>query len=131
MRWASSSAIAVLPTPGSPMRTGLFFVRRERIWTTRSSSFERPMTGSSWLLRAACGQVDPELVDGGGAGCLAGAGTGGGAGGLRGGLAEDAGGLGADALEIDAEAFEHARGDALAFPDEAEEEVLGADVTVV
>ena len=28
MRCASPSAIAVLPTPGSPMSTGLFFVRR-------------------------------------------------------------------------------------------------------
>ena len=28
---ASPSAIAVLPTPGSPIRTGLFFVRRDRI----------------------------------------------------------------------------------------------------
>ena len=27
---ASPSTTAVLPTPGSPMRTGLFFVRRER-----------------------------------------------------------------------------------------------------
>jgi len=31
MRWASASTMAVLPTPGSPMRTGLFLVRRERI----------------------------------------------------------------------------------------------------
>ena len=28
MRWARPSTIAVLPTPGSPMRTGLFLVRR-------------------------------------------------------------------------------------------------------
>mmetsp|Transcript_31311 Transcript_31311/g.73250 ORF Transcript_31311/g.73250 Transcript_31311/m.73250 type:complete len:614 (-) Transcript_31311:1067-2908(-) len=31
IRCASPSAMAVLPTPGSPMSTGLFFVRRERI----------------------------------------------------------------------------------------------------
>ena len=30
MRWARPSTIAVLPTPGSPISTGLFFVRRER-----------------------------------------------------------------------------------------------------
>ena len=30
MRSAKPSAIAVLPTPGSPMRTGLFLVRRDR-----------------------------------------------------------------------------------------------------
>ena len=39
--------MAVLPTPGSPMRTGLFFVRRESTWTTRRISSSRPMTGSS------------------------------------------------------------------------------------
>ncbi len=37
MRRARPSAMAVLPTPGSPMRTGLFFVRRERICMTRGS----------------------------------------------------------------------------------------------
>ena len=31
IRWAMPSTIAVLPTPGSPSSTGLFFVRRERI----------------------------------------------------------------------------------------------------
>ena len=46
-RWARPSAIAVLPTPGSPMRTGLFFVRRLSTWTTRRISSSRPMTGSS------------------------------------------------------------------------------------
>ena len=32
IRWASPSTIAVLPTPGSPISTGLFFVRRDRTW---------------------------------------------------------------------------------------------------
>ena len=45
--WASPSAIAVLPTPASPMRTGLFLVRRHRIWMTLSISGARPITGSS------------------------------------------------------------------------------------
>ena len=31
MRWAKPSTIAVLPTPGSPIRTGLFLVRRFKI----------------------------------------------------------------------------------------------------
>ena len=31
IRWAMPSAMAVLPTPGSPIRIGLFFVRRLRI----------------------------------------------------------------------------------------------------
>ena len=34
-RWAMPSAMAVLPTPGSPIRQGLFLVRRLRICITR------------------------------------------------------------------------------------------------
>ena len=47
IRWARPSTMAVLPTPGGPIRTGLFLVRRERIWMTRRISSSRPMTGSS------------------------------------------------------------------------------------
>ena len=47
IRWARPSTIAVFPTPGSPIRTGLFFVRRESTWITRRISSSRPMTGSS------------------------------------------------------------------------------------
>ena len=47
IRWARPSTIAVLPTPGSPIRTGLFLVRRERTWITRRISSSRPITGSS------------------------------------------------------------------------------------
>ncbi len=47
IRWASPSAIAVLPTPGSPIRTGLFLVRRDSTWITRRISSSRPITGSS------------------------------------------------------------------------------------
>ena len=46
MRIASPSAIAVLPTPGSPIRTGLFFVRRESTCMQRRISSSRPITGS-------------------------------------------------------------------------------------
>ena len=46
IRWASPSTMAVLPTPGSPMRTGLFLVFRERIRITFRISSSRPMTGS-------------------------------------------------------------------------------------
>ena len=53
IRWASPSAIAVLPTPGSPIRTGLFFVRRLSTWMTRRISSSRPITGSSSPWRAA------------------------------------------------------------------------------
>ena len=38
--------MAVLPTPGSPIRTGLFLVRRLSTWMTRRISSSRPMTGS-------------------------------------------------------------------------------------
>ena len=47
MRRARPSTMAVLPTPGSPMSTGLFLVRRERTWMQRRISSSRPMTGSS------------------------------------------------------------------------------------
>ena len=53
MRRASPSTMAVLPTPGSPMSTGLFFVRRDSTWMTRRISSSRPMTGSSLPLRAS------------------------------------------------------------------------------
>ncbi len=44
--------MAVLPTPGSPISTGLFLVRRCRIWMVRRISSSRPMTGSSLPWRA-------------------------------------------------------------------------------
>ena len=43
---ASPSAIAVLPTPGSPTNIGLFFLRLQRIWITLFISFSLPITGS-------------------------------------------------------------------------------------
>ena len=52
MRCASPSAMAVLPTPGSPMHTGLFLLLRERMRITLRISVSRPMTGSSFCLRA-------------------------------------------------------------------------------
>ena len=63
MRWARPSTIAVLPTPGSPIRTGLFFVRRLRTWMTRRISSSRPMTGSSLPCSALLGQVAAELLE--------------------------------------------------------------------
>ena len=52
IRWARPSTIAVLPTPGSPISTGLFLVRRDSTCTTRRISVSRPITGSSSPLRA-------------------------------------------------------------------------------
>ncbi|MNY08514.1 hypothetical protein D3C86_1413730 [compost metagenome] len=53
MRRARPSTMAVLPTPGSPIRTGLFLVRRARTWMVRRISSSRPMTGSTLPSRAA------------------------------------------------------------------------------
>ena len=50
---ASPSAIAVLPTPGSPISTGLFFVRRLSTCMVRRISSSRPMIGSILPSRAA------------------------------------------------------------------------------
>ncbi len=52
MRWARPSTIAVLPTPGSPISTGLFLLRRCRTWIARRISSSRPITGSSLPARA-------------------------------------------------------------------------------
>ena len=46
MSWARPSTTAVLPTPASPIKTGLFLVRRLRISITRAISRSRPITGS-------------------------------------------------------------------------------------
>ena len=48
IRCASPSTTAVLPTPGSPIRTGLFFVLRDRIRIIFRISLSLPMTGSSF-----------------------------------------------------------------------------------
>ncbi len=50
--WARPSTTAVFPTPGSPIRTGLFFVLLERIWIVCRISLSLPMTGSSFPCRA-------------------------------------------------------------------------------
>lgn len=50
--WAKPSTTAVLPTPGSPVKTGLFLVRRFKISITRSISLSRPITGSIAPVRA-------------------------------------------------------------------------------
>ena len=44
--------IAVFPTPGSPISTGLFFVLRESICSTLRISSSRPITGSSLFSEA-------------------------------------------------------------------------------
>ena len=61
IRWARPSAIAVLPTPGSPISTGLFLVRRDKIWIVRRISSSRPITGSSLPRRAKSVRSRPYL----------------------------------------------------------------------
>ena len=48
IRWANPSTIAVLPTPGSPISTGLFFVRLFNTWIILLTSSSLPITGSSF-----------------------------------------------------------------------------------
>ena len=62
---ARPSTMAVLPTPASPSSTGLFLVRRQRIWMTRSISFLRPMTGSISPLRAISVRSRPNALSAG------------------------------------------------------------------
>ncbi len=52
MRMAKPSTTAVLPTPASPVRMGLFWRRRIRMSTTWRISSSRPTMGSSSPLRA-------------------------------------------------------------------------------
>ena len=47
IRNANPSAIALFPTPGSPISKGLFFLRLPNICDTRSISFSLPTTGSN------------------------------------------------------------------------------------
>jgi len=58
---ASPSAIADFPTPGSPISTGLFFLRLESICARRSISRSRPTTGSSLPSSAALVRSMPKL----------------------------------------------------------------------
>ena len=52
MRCAKPSTMAVLPTPGSPIKTGLFLVRRCNTCMALRISSSRPMTGSNLPIRA-------------------------------------------------------------------------------
>ena len=61
IRCARPSTIAVLPTPGSPIRTGLFLVRRESTWITRRISSSRPITGSSLPCSASAVRSRPNF----------------------------------------------------------------------
>src|ERR1700739_4822911 len=124
--WARPSTTAVLPTPGAPPSTGLFLVRRERTCMPRSISFSRPITGSSLPSRAPWVRLRPNWsstseVDGAASVDPLPAG--------RGLLAlvtvEQLDDLLADPVEVGAELDQDLSGDAVAFPDQAEQDVLG------
>ena len=57
MRCARPSTMAVLPTPGSPISTGLFLVRRDSTCTTRRTSSSRPITGIELALARQLRQI--------------------------------------------------------------------------
>ena len=59
--WAKPSTRALLPTPGSPIKIGLFFLRRVRICATRWISLWRPTIGSNQPCAAACVRSCPNL----------------------------------------------------------------------
>ncbi len=48
MRCAKPSTIAVFPVPASPIKTGLFFVRRNNTCIKRRTSISLPTTGSNF-----------------------------------------------------------------------------------
>ena len=150
---ARPSTMAVLPTPASPMSTGLFFVRRHKICTTRRISDLRPMTGSSSPLRASSVKSRPKALGAGvltsffligirgwrglrrqkGLGAADAAGS---SGGRRAGFAgevrvEFGQNFVAAALDVHIEALEHPCGDAFALAQEAQQNMFGADVGMV
>ena len=61
IRCASPSTTAVLPTPGSPINTGLFFVFRHKMRITLRISTSRPITGSIFCSLARCTNSVPYL----------------------------------------------------------------------
>ena len=62
IRCASPSTAAVLPTPGSPIKTGLFFVFLDRMRITFRISASRPITGSSFCSLARSTKSCPYLL---------------------------------------------------------------------
>ena len=62
MAAATPSATAVLPTPASPTRHGLFFVRRDNMRITRAISLSRQKTGSHLFSAAAAVRSLPYFI---------------------------------------------------------------------
>ncbi len=62
-RAAKPSTTAVLPTPASPVRIGLFCRRRIRMSMICRISSSRPVTGSSWPFRGSLGEVGRKALE--------------------------------------------------------------------
>ena len=96
-------------------------MRRQRIWTTRSSSPSRPTKRIELAVHGGLGQVAGELGKQAGLALTL----------LRRSLLlGDAGELVANLGELEAALLENLRGEAFFFAQEAEEQVFGADVLV-
>ena len=148
--WARPSTIAVLPTPGSPISTGLFLVRRREDLHDPLELAGAADHRVELALAGQLGEVAAELVEDLAVALVVVAALA---------LAADVGArrtllaataarpsaadrrralvarqqlddLLADAAEVGAELDEHLGGDALALADQAEQDVLGADVVV-
>ncbi len=107
------------------MSAGLFLVRRLRIWMTRLDFFLAADDRVKLAGPGGRGQVNAQLVEQRGA-----VGTVRAVLGVWAPWLEHAHHFGAGLLQSNAEALQHAGGDALALVQQAEEEVLGADVVV-
>ena len=62
MRWARPSTIAVLPTPGSPIRTGLFLVRRDEDLDDAADLVVAADDRVELAVGGLLGEVDAELL---------------------------------------------------------------------
>src|SRR6476659_9992059 len=127
MACASPSTTAVLPTPGSPIRTGLFLVRRDSTCIALDLLLAAD-DGVQLALAGGLGQIAPELVEhqrGGRRGLSGRAGR------LLALVAvEQLDDLLTHLVQVGAQLDQDLRGNALALADEAEQDVLGPDVVV-
>ena len=125
MRCASPSTIAVLPTPGSPIRAGLFLVRRLRIWITRSISAWRPIDRVELVFLGRGGHVIAQLIHERRLGFFLLLFLG-----LRLVLQDVARSLRADTIQVDAQPAQHVDGNAFAFTHQAKQQMFRADIVV-
>ena len=118
---ARPSMIAVLPTPGSPISTGLFFLRRARTSIVVSISRARPITGSRLAVASQFREVARKFIEVGRVrGRLDPT--------LLGPLAHNLRDLLAQRLRRQAELAKDVGGQAIAFFGESDQQVFRADI---